>query len=415
MIAVPPPPPPSSPPGRVVRTTRFGLASALWLFACSSSEGGAAPPGEGSEGEPARMAPEASESGPASDPEPARGSGAGDVAPAAGSAGSEEPRPAADLSLAPDGAGDSTPQAPAAGGEAPADPAERALPDLPAVRQEHSVVALNGEVYAIGGFTPTVTASVQAFDPGAESWRNVANFPAPLHHANAAALGGRLYVAGFYAGGSFGNADGRVFEYDPDEDDWALVGQMPEGTQRASSCVASLGARIYLFGGARVDSVDDASAYDPESNTWQELPPLPESREHCLAAAIQGTLYIAAGRTDSIGGFVADTWAFDPETQTYSPRAPIPTPRGGAAGSVLNGKLYVFGGEGNGADPSGVFPQVEAYDAAADSWQSLENMLVPRHGLGGATVGSSIYLPGGATAQGFGAAADSSVLTFESL
>ena len=44
---------------------------------------------------------------------------------------------------------------------------------------------------------------------------------------------------------------------------------------RASACVATLGSRIYLFGGARLGaSVTDASAYDVATDTWEELPPL---------------------------------------------------------------------------------------------------------------------------------------------
>jgi hypothetical protein len=33
---------------------------------------------------------------------------------------------------------------------------------LPSVRQEHSAAAVAGEVYVIGGFTPSVTSSMQA-------------------------------------------------------------------------------------------------------------------------------------------------------------------------------------------------------------------------------------------------------------
>src|SRR5690606_1829660 len=148
-------------------------------------------------------------------------------------------------------------------------------------------------------------------------------------------------------------------------------GLMPAGSERASACVATLGSSIYLFGGARLgDSVTDASVYDVATDTWTELPPLPEPREHCVAAEIGGTLYIAAGRSGGIGGFQPNTWAFDPEQRTYTARAPIPTPRGGVAGAVLDGKLHVLGGEGNAADPSGVFDDIEAYDPASDTWRA---------------------------------------------
>jgi N-acetylneuraminic acid mutarotase len=322
-----------------------------------------------------------------------------------------------DLPLAP-----VTPGAPTGPGEAPptgedgaplGDPVQELLPELPAVRQEHSVVALAGEIFVLGGFTPNVTPTMQAYDPASRAWRSAADAPFALHHANAAVVDGLLYVAGFYLGASFTQVNGRVLVYDPALDAWSEAGLMPGGSERASSCVATLGTKIYLFGGARLGgSVADASAYDVATGTWEELPPLPEPREHCVAASIDGTLIIAAGRSGGIGGFQPNTWAFDPAQGSYAARAPIPTPRGGIAGAVLDGRFLIFGGEGNDDDPSGVFDDVEAYDPAADSWQALPPMLEPRHGLGAAALGGSIYLPGGASTEGFGAVGEHTVLVY---
>jgi N-acetylneuraminic acid mutarotase len=83
----------------------------------------------------------------------------------------------------------------------------------------------------------------------------------------------------------------------------------------------------------------------------------------------------------------------------------MPTPRGGIAAAAVGGCLYVFGGEGNQFHPRGIFDQVEVYDPSTDSWQALDPMAAPRHGIGAAVAGSRIYLPGGATVQGFGATA----------
>jgi N-acetylneuraminic acid mutarotase len=294
------------------------------------------------------------------------------------------------------------------GGEDPgaapaAEPGQEPLAPLLSVRQEHAVAVLGNEVFVVGGFTPSATSSVEAYDPANDTWRSIAPFPSVLHHANVAVVGERLFVAGFYVGSSFTEASGSVFEYDAALDGWTERAPLPAGTERASACVAALDGAIYLFGGARNGSVAEASTSDPASDTWRELPQLPEPREHCAAGAIGGRIVIAGGRADGIGGFQPNTWIFDPETETYAPGAPLLTARGGVAGAVLGERLFIFGGEGNAADPSGVFPQVEAYDPATDAWQAFPDMLFPRHGLGAAADATRIYLPGGASQQGFGA------------
>jgi N-acetylneuraminic acid mutarotase len=182
--------------------------------------------------------------------------------------------------------------------------------------------------------------------------------------------------------------------------------------------VAVLENQIYLFGGStntngNSPSSAEASVYDTETDQWQVLPLLPEPREHCIAGGVGGMLYVVSGRSGSIAGVSVESWAYDPEAQTYTERAPIPTPRGGTAGAVLRGKIYVFGGEGNADDPNGVFHDIEAYDPSSDSWEVLPAMLTGRHGFAAAALDGRIYLPGGATSQGFGAEDDHTVLFFE--
>ncbi len=326
---------------------------------------------------------------------------------------SEEDPPAAEQPASADGGNLNTEDEPAIDETDPSTFTQEPQMAMPAVWQEHAVVALMGEVYVIGGFNPDATDRVVAYDPSTDAWREAASFPEALQHANAAAVGERMYVAGYYPGSSFSQISPRVYEYNPDADAWQRKSDMPMETARSSGCVASLDGRMYIFGGANSGAAIEASAYDPAEDAWEQLPPLSVPREHCVAAALGGRIIIASGRSGGLSSFVPSTWAFDPAGRTYEELAPIPTPRGGSAGAVLSGKLFIFGGEGNAATESGVFATVEAYDPLTDSWESYPDMPIPRHGFGAATVGDRIYLPGGATAQGFGAADDHSVAFFE--
>jgi N-acetylneuraminic acid mutarotase len=254
---------------------------------------------------------------------------------------------------------------------------------------------------------------VRAYDPVAMSWRDVANFPGPLNHPNVGSANGKLYVLGFY-GTNMTDANPQVFAYDPAEGEWTEVAPLPTNTERAGACVATIGDMIYVFGGAANGmSVARAAVYDTVGDSWQTLPDMPVAREHCVAGAVGGKIYIAGGRTNTITGIVSTTLEFDPASPGYVEMAPMITPRGGLAGAVLGGLLFTFGGEGSPDDPNGVFPDIEAYDPAANRWEAYDPMLIPRHGMGAAELGGRIYIPGGANRQGGASVNDVSVFYFE--
>ena len=81
------------------------------------------------------------------------------------------------------------------------------------------------------------------------------------------------------------------------------------------------------------------------------------------------------------------------------------TARAGIAVSAVGDRVFAMGGEGNPYSPTGVFAQNEEYDPAADRWTSREPMPTPRHGTGAAIVDGTLFVPGGATVQNFGASA----------
>jgi N-acetylneuraminic acid mutarotase len=279
-------------------------------------------------------------------------------------------------------------------------PTEEEVGEIPVPRGEHGVGVLNDEVYVLCGFTPSVTSAVDVYDPQADTWREAAEVPVVCHHPNVATLDGRLYILGFHAGMGQRMADGQVFAYDPSLDEWSEGAAQPIGTERGASCVTTFEGKAYVFGGTNDIALPDASTYDPETNEWQVLPPLPMPRHHCIAAVVDGLIYIVSGRDVIIEEVHTESFVFDPVAQTYEEVAPILTPRGGAAGGELGGRIYVLGGEGNVDDPRGIFHEAEVYDPATDTWASLPDMLVPRHGFGAAVVGNRMYLPGGSRSQG---------------
>jgi N-acetylneuraminic acid mutarotase len=277
---------------------------------------------------------------------------------------------------------------------------------LPTPRQETAVVAVDEQIYVIGGYDDNLVMQdrVDRYDVALNTWSAAPNLPWPLHHANAAVSRGVIYVAGFLVDNF--DADGRVFALTPGDGAWSIVGFLPAGTDRGAGAAVAMDKIIYIVGGYRAaGAVGIFSAYDTLANTWTILPSLPVALDHLVAGVIEGKIYVAGGRSGSIGSHVPRSFAFDPEVGTWEERAAMPTSRAGIAGAVIYDRLYVFGGEGAAEVPSGVFDDVERYDPATDTWEILAPMALPRHGMGAVGLADSAYIPGGADVQAFAAIA----------
>ena len=256
-------------------------------------------------------------------------------------------------------------------------------------RQELAAAELDGKVYAVGGLGGRANAT-EIYDIETDTWSFGADLPVGTDHAWAVALGGRVYVG---AGTS-----NRVFSYDPAADVWTDVA--PSAFFHAGTpAAAAIDGRIYVAGGAGGGMAgNEVEVYDPGADTWTTLAPMACARNHTAGGVIDGRLYVAGGRP----GNQSCLEAYDPAANAWERKASMPTGRSGVAAGVVGNCLYIFGGEGNPADPNGIFHEVEAYDSAIDAWFELPPMQIGRHGIYGAVRGRAIYLPGGATLQGLG-------------
>jgi N-acetylneuraminic acid mutarotase len=132
--------------------------------------------------------------------------------------------------------------------------------------------------------------------------------PTPRSHATAGLVNGKIYVIGGRVGAAGIAAASNtnvVEEYDPGTDAWGGVrARMP--TARSAMASGVYGGRIYVTGGEFQDSQMMATfraleAYDPASNTWAVLPPMPVPR-HGLAGAVVGhRLHMVSGDVQSAG------------------------------------------------------------------------------------------------------------------
>ncbi len=268
-------------------------------------------------------------------------------------------------------------------------------------RQEVAVTSLNGLIYVIGGIRGdrSTADTVEVYDPATDSWHFAAPLPEPLHHTAAVTVNGRIYVIGGLSGLRF-TPRNVTFEYDPQQDVWRSRQPMPR--RRGALAAAVVDGRIYAAGGSPSFRERSFAVYDPVRDEWDVLPDMPTPRNHLAAAAIGSEFYAIGGRTTG-GDFTLDVVEiFDTRAGTWRSGPSMPTGRSGIAAAVVDGVLYVFGGEGNSRHPLGVFDATEAFFPEPGEWRALAPMPTPRHGIGAAVVGGTIYIPGGGPVQGFG-------------
>jgi N-acetylneuraminic acid mutarotase len=272
------------------------------------------------------------------------------------------------------------------------------LAPMPTARQELATAALNGKIYAIGGYdsSGTPTNVVEVYDTATNTWSSAHPIPFPLHHNSAAVAAGKLY--------SFGGPSTLAFVYDELNDYWSPVASMLF-FHALTPAVGVFNDKIYVAGGANGgggNSMENAvEVYDPVANTWTALHAMKTGRNHCGGAFIDGKFYVVGGRR-RVHALVANE-VYDPQTDTWTRQASLPTARGGIGVAAVNGELFVFGGETLFPNGGGeVHDEVEVFNPATNTWESLSPMPDPRHGIWASVIGNEIFLPGGGTVSGFG-------------
>lgn len=312
------------------------------------------------------------------------------------------------------------------------------LSPSPTSRQEHAVANIGNKIYVMGGITANVSSDgvldvetlrtvqdVQVYGIDQDSWSYAASMPISVNHGNAATVNGKIYMLGGLSGTNLSswNALSDSYLYDPQSDTWTDLPPMPNGTARGACAVGVYGSTIYLAGGITMieladdgiqASVSTVTAFNTETREWYtDFPPLPGPRDHVAGAVIGSTFYVTGGRDHGSYNTKNNTWALDlndPKAD-WVEKAPLPTARGGLASAADDRYLYTFGGEGNLQDVNGLFNNTEIYDSQDDVWWIGPAMSLPRHGTRAVSVGARVYLPGGGSHMDAGPT--DSLLAFE--
>ena len=241
---------------------------------------------------------------------------------------------------------------------------------LPVTIGEIEGAVVGNKFYVMAGLSPATgrpMGVVYVFDASTNAWTTRNPMPVPSHHIMTTTLNGKIYVfGGFVSPKEFAAWQplDLSWEYDPATDHWKALAPLP--TPRGAGQAVEFGGKIYVIGGVQANvpgkpttplgnTTDTAQLvlgtveeYNPATNAWRAHAPMPTARNHFLAAAVNGKIYAIAGRLGVVNVTRAD--ATD---------------------------------------------AVEEYDPAKDRWVDKGRATIRRSGMAGGGYNGKIYLAGG--------------------
>jgi serine protease len=292
-------------------------------------------------------------------------------------------RPTASITITASGAVNSPTTIPVAVGFLP-----KLLAPMPSGQLAPTLTAVNGKLYAIGGW-PSFTPN-QIYDVTSDTWSSGKPNPTGVSDTDAAVINGKIYIPG--GRNLTGAVTNRLDIYDPSTDQWSSGAPMPKALMFAA--VQAVNGKLYVLGGQDATTGSSAVyAYDPSQNSWSTSPASGYFWGGSGSGVIDGKIYL-------YGGFYAikNPAIFDPATNSYSQLPVLNLARNELAGAVVGGKAYGIAGTA-----LTVSRDSEVYDPAENRWKFSPLLLSqPRWGHKAATIGTTIYVMGGFTAQASG-------------
>ena len=261
-------------------------------------------------------------------------------------------------------------------------------------RSEIAAAALDGRLYVAGGIESfEITAQAEVYDEATDTWSPLPPLPRELHHVAMTACDGEVYASGGYTNLGF-TRDDQPTLWRLDADAWIAVAALPEPIgEHAMACIDG---QVHVVGG-NTDDGPTGALRRFDGSDWVDLAPMPTPRHSTGVALLDGWLYVTGGRNETSSELDV-VEAFEVTPGRWETRASLPVGRGGHAAAAREGRLHAFGGEFLGEDL--VLDVHEIYDPTSDSWTDGPPLPEPRHGLAGAVLGDRIYAIAGGSEAG---------------
>ena len=162
--------------------------------------------------------------------------------------------------------------------------------DMPTARSWLSTSVVDGKIYAIGGWggggpQHRWYSAVEEYDPETDTWTKKADMPTARAYLSASAVDGKIYAIG---GWTRANTYSSVEVYDPATDRWTKKADMPIGRYHSATSVVN--GKIYAIGGWGLPTLlmVEVEEYDPATDRLTKKADMPLGRYHSATSAVDG-------------------------------------------------------------------------------------------------------------------------------
>ena len=164
-------------------------------------------------------------------------------------------------------------------------------------RCAHTLVHLDGFLYAIGGKSKypggESLASVERYDVTQNKWKFVSPLPHGLCHHGAVVYCGKIYVVGGVT--SQGQVTNAFLEYDPSVEMWTSR-SCTMRIARSEFGIALIDNTIFIIGGCNAEQkFSSVEVFDFKKNSWKFAEDFPEERKSMATVVYDGCIYVCGG------------------------------------------------------------------------------------------------------------------------
>lgn len=207
-------------------------------------------------------------------------------------------------------------------------------------RCEFGLCALEGCLYAFGGWVgEDIGGSIEVYDPGLNEWRMQGTMQEPRFSMGIVSYQGLIYIVG-------GCTHSRrhmqeLVAYNPVISEWTTLSSML--VPRSQMGCVVLDENLYVLGGTNRHNevLQSGERYNFVTNKWSEIPSMNHARASPAVAASNGKIYAIGGDQISEVNFyraritISEVECFDPLSNEWTIVKPLPESRSEAGAVVI--------------------------------------------------------------------------------